>query len=57
MLDFGLAKLLRPAGGMTTAETLSETQGVTGTLPYMAPEQLQGEGVDARSDIFFRGVL
>ncbi len=57
VLDFGLAKLLRPVGNMTTAETLSETKGVAGTLLYMAPEQLQGEPVDARSDIFSFGVV
>lgn len=47
VLDFGLAKLLRPAGSMMTAETLSETHEAAGTLPYMAPERLQGERVDA----------
>src|SRR5271170_7146027 len=39
VLDFGLAKLARPMGGMTTADTLSEVEGAPGTLPYMAPEQ------------------
>src|SRR5215469_394380 len=57
LLDFGLAKLLRPLGGMTTLETLSETAGLAGTAPYMSPEQLQGEDVDARSDIFSLGVV
>jgi TolB-like protein/Flp pilus assembly protein TadD len=57
VLDFGLAKLLRPGGSIATAETLSETKGVGGTPPYMAPEQLQGEPVDARSDIFSFGAV
>jgi eukaryotic-like serine/threonine-protein kinase len=57
LLDFGLAKLLRPAGGMTTLETLSETAGLAGTAPYMAPEQLRGDVVDARSDIFSLGTV
>jgi serine/threonine-protein kinase len=57
VLDFGLAKLLRPVGSITTAETLSDTQGLAGTLPYMSPEQLQDEPVDARSDIFSFGAV
>ncbi len=57
ILDFGLAKLLRPASQMTTAETLGETQAGAGTLPYMAPEQLRGDAVDARSDIYAAGAV
>jgi len=57
VLDFGLAKLLRPAVNMATVDTLSETQGISGTLPYMAPEQLKGEPPEPRSDIFSLGVL
>ena len=57
LLDFGLAKYLRPAGGMTTADTLGETAGVAGTVPYMAPEQLQGEELNARSDFFSFGAV
>ena len=56
VLDFGLAKLLRPGGSVTSVDTVSETQqGVSGTLPYMAPEQLREEVVDQRSDIFALG--
>jgi len=57
VLDFGLAKLLHPGGSTMSAVTLSETQGVAGTLPYMAPEQLQGEPLDPRSDIFSLGAV
>lgn len=57
VLDFGLARLLLPAGGLAPAETLSETWSVSGTLPYMAPEQLRGESLDPRSDIFSLGAV
>jgi serine/threonine protein kinase/Flp pilus assembly protein TadD len=62
VLDFGLAKLLRPAANIMAADTMptesfAETQGVAGTLPYMAPEQLTGEPVDARTDIYALGVV
>jgi serine/threonine-protein kinase len=56
VLDFGLAKLLRPQDE-TTADNLSSTQGAAGTLPYMSPEQLRGEQVDARSDIYTIGAV
>ena len=57
ILDFGLAKLLRPVSQMTTADTLGETQAGAGTLPYMAPEQLRGEPADARTDIHAAGAV
>jgi len=57
VLDFGLAKLLRPAIETASMESLSETQGVAGTIPYMAPEQLRGEAVDARTDIHAAGAV
>lgn len=56
VLDFGLAKILWPESE-TTAHTLTETRGFAGTIPYMAPEQLRGESVDARSDIYSLGVM
>ena len=56
VLDFGLAKLLRPASEVTVSESLTETHSVMGTLPYMAPEQLRGENVDVRTDIYGLGV-
>ena len=55
VLDFGLAKLLRPVSKATVTETLTEPQAVAGTLPYMAPEQLRGEQVDARADLYALG--
>jgi serine/threonine protein kinase/Flp pilus assembly protein TadD len=57
VLDFGLARLLRPAGSVGSTETLSETQTASGTLPYMAPEQLRDESLDPRSDIFSLGAV
>jgi serine/threonine protein kinase/Flp pilus assembly protein TadD len=56
VLDFGLAKLLPKANDMTS-DTLTDTQAGAGTLPYMPPEQLQGEPVDARADIYTIGAI
>jgi len=56
ILDFGIAKLL-PTGEGAATETLTEAQGVTGTLPYMSPEQLRGEPPDARTDIYSAGAV
>jgi len=56
VLDFGLAKLLPKMNDMTS-DTLTDTQAGAGTLPYMPPEQLQGEPVDARADIYTIGAV
>ncbi len=50
VMDFGLAKL---KGSLK----LTKTSSTIGTLAYMAPEQIQGEEVDARSDIFSFGIV
>jgi len=60
VLDFGLAKthVAATSDGETAAPTATATQaGIAGTIPYMAPEQLRGERVDARTDIFAFGTL
>ena len=56
ILDFGLAKLLRPVEEGTT-EVFSDSQAAVGTLPYMSPEQLKGEPVDGRADIYTIGAV
>ena len=59
VLDFGLAKLFRPSGPLDKTLTLTSagTQALTGTLPYMAPEQLEGREVDERTDIHSLGAI
>ena len=51
ILDFGLAKLRLPVTAGAVTESLSMTEAISGTLPYMAPEQLLGGEIDARTDI------
>ena len=55
ILDFGLAKEPRSDGTMTGPMTM--LGGVMGTVGYMSPEQLLGQAVDQRTDIFAVGVL
>ncbi len=65
VLDFGLAKMmdaeLPNADGADVTITVdghpSGESHVVGTVPYMAPEQLRGEAIDARSDLFSLGVI
>ncbi len=57
LLDFGLAKLVSPDSGAATTVTLTAPNVVAGTLPYMSPEQLRGEAVDARTDVWAVGAL
>jgi serine/threonine-protein kinase len=57
VLDFGLAKLIGSQGGNAPTKSLTETHAVTGTLPYMSPEQLRGREVGARTDIYALGVV
>ena len=57
ILDFGLAQLLPHASNLGLTATLTQSQKITGTLPYMAPEQLRGEPADARSDIWAVGAV
>ena len=61
ILDFGLAKHLAdgPTGTtVTTAPELLTAEGVTvGTVAYMSPEQVTGEQLDGRTDLFSLGVV
>jgi eukaryotic-like serine/threonine-protein kinase len=65
ILDFGLAKLLRRQaaaedGGATVTEATdpdTKVGTVMGTVGYMAPEQVRGQAVDHRTDIFAFGAI
>jgi eukaryotic-like serine/threonine-protein kinase len=59
LLDFGLAKYVGPvrAAEETIDTVLTGQAEVVGTLPYMAPEQLEGKEVDVRGDIFAFGAV
>ncbi|HUR81299.1 MAG TPA: protein kinase, partial [Thermoanaerobaculia bacterium] len=66
ILDFGIAQLVRSepppsddidTSSLPTAPLKTEPGSVIGTAGYMAPEQLRGETVDARTDIFSLGAL
>jgi Tol biopolymer transport system component/predicted Ser/Thr protein kinase len=61
ILDFGLARQIAPRGSGGT-ETLAAVTGtdagtVMGTVGYMAPEQVRGEALDARADLFALGAV
>ncbi len=63
ILDFGLAKLSAPVSSTadpeaeTLAKNLTRSGLIMGTLIYMSPEQVRGQTLDARSDIFSLGAV
>jgi Tol biopolymer transport system component len=61
ILDFGLAKFIRPEGDKAdeapTMQVATEVGTVLGTAGYMSPEQVRGKISDARSDIFSFGAI
>ena len=62
ILDFGLAKLKPQQAGAAesqapTQKKITDPGTVMGTVGYMSPEQVRGQGVDHRADIFSFGVI
>jgi len=60
VLDFGLAKRVGESlleGPTRTLETIEDGSALSGTLAYMSPEVLRGEGSDYRSDLWALGVV
>jgi len=61
VLDFGLAKRIPPSRGLQPENTasvgLSVPGQILGTVAYMSPEQIQGQEVDQRSDLFAFGII
>ncbi|HEU5335784.1 MAG TPA: serine/threonine-protein kinase, partial [Terriglobales bacterium] len=57
VLDFGLAKLAQRLEAGAATESLTKDSVLSGTLPYMSPEQVRGQHVDERSDIWAAGAV
>src|SRR6266496_2069255 len=60
VLDFGLAKQVGSGifeGPTRSFATIQDASGVSGTLPYMAPEILRGDAADYRNDLWTLGVV
>ena len=61
LLDFGLSKIMstEPVAGqdLTRSADITQKGYVVGTMPYMSPEQIQGQTIDSRSDIFSLGAV
>jgi serine/threonine-protein kinase len=61
VMDFGLAKFIRDKSVVQseamTDNYLTKPGVIIGTVPYMSPEQIRGDSVDAKSDIFSFGVV
>jgi tetratricopeptide (TPR) repeat protein/TolB-like protein len=58
ILDFGLARRTHSEIGSDSTRSVSvDTGTVSGTVPYMSPEQLSGQPTDARTDIYSSGAV
>jgi len=57
ILDFGLAKLWKPTSDSSSTESNLDRWAISGTLAYMAPEQVCGEEIDGRTDIHATGLV
>ena len=57
LVDFGLARACNPDGTTLTQTRMTQTGMVRATPAYASPEQIRGEEVDARSDVFNFGIL
>ena len=57
ILDFGLAKVVQRADPLDATASLTETQTISGTVPYMAPEQLLNKNLGAYTDIWAAGCV
>lgn len=55
VLDFGVAKLTQPSG--RPPDSITKPRMVVGTLQYLSPEQVRGDAVDPRTDIYALGVV
>jgi serine/threonine protein kinase len=60
VLDFGIAELLRGGEGSSAGlhiPAIAEPGAIMGTLPYMSPEQLEGDAIDHRADLWAVGIM
>ncbi|MBL9149833.1 MAG: protein kinase [Phycisphaerae bacterium] len=57
VLDFGIARSLEDAASRERETAATQTGQVVGTLPYMSPEQVSGNDVDVRTDVYALGVV
>jgi TolB-like protein len=57
IVDFGLAQDFASPSNTSTTTNRSSDAGISGTLPYIAPEHLQGEKVGPRGDIYSAGTV
>ncbi|MGD0824817.1 MAG: protein kinase [Terriglobales bacterium] len=57
VLDFGLARVMPGAASLTQSAPISGASALVGTVPYMSPEQVRDDPVDARTDLYALGAV